>query len=190
MDGKSASRSGKAVLVIDMLNGFAHPKGSLYCKTAEEVVPKIREVLDAARLYSVPIFYLNDAHEESDRELQIWGPHAMKGTWEAQVLAELAPRSESEIVEKRWYSGFTETGLDERLKKLGVRAVYITGMHTNICDRHTSYDAFKSGYDVIVISDATGTFTPEEHKTGLNYLKQMYAAKIVTAEEAAKEFAE
>jgi len=180
----------KAVLVIDMLNDFANLKGKLYCATAKQVIPKIKQVVDAARAHGIPLFYLNDAHEKSDRELQIWGSHAMKGTWEAQVLAELAPQSESEIVEKRWYSGFTDTDLDARLKKLGVRAVYITGMHTNICDRHTSYDAFKSGYDVIVISDATGTFTPEEHKTGLNYLKQMYAAKIVTAEEAAKEFAE
>jgi len=189
MGGKGVSGSGEALLLIDALNGFMHPKGSLYCETAKEVVPKMREVLDGARLYKVPVFYLNDAHKDGDMELQIWGSHAMKGTWEAKVIAELAPRSESEIIEKRWYSGFTGTDLDARLKMLGVRDVYITGMHTNICDRHTSYDALVCGYGVAVVSDATGTFTPEEHKVGLDYLKKMYAARIVTAEEAVKGFA-
>lgn len=178
----------KALFVIDMLNDFADSKGKLYCATAEQVVPKIKRVIDVARANGIPVFYLNDAHEKGDRELEIWGEHAMKGTWEAEVVTELAPYTPSEIVEKRWYSGFTETNLDERLKKLGVKTVYITGMHTNICDRHTSYDAFTNGYDAVVISDATGTFTPEEHNAGLEYLKTMYAAKITTADEAVKHF--
>lgn len=178
----------KALFVIDMLNDFADPKGKLYCATAEQVVPKIKQVADAARAHGIPVFYLNDAHDKGDRELELWGEHAMKGTLEAEVVTGLAPYMPSEIVEKRWYSGFTETNLGERLKKLGVKTVYITGMHTNICDRHTAYDAFVRGYDVVVVSDATGTFTPEEHAAGLEYLKTMYAAKIMTADEVVKEF--
>lgn len=178
----------KAVLIIDMLNDFAHPKGMLYCETAKRVIPKIRQVGILARNYDVPVFYLNDCHEKGDRELEIWGPHAMKGTWGAEVVEQLEPYNPSEVIEKKWYSGFTGTDLNERLKKLGVKTVYITGMHTNICDRHTSYDAFVNGYNIVMIRDATGTFTPKEHKSGLDYLKTMYGAKIKTVGEAAEDF--
>lgn len=178
----------KAVLVIDMLNDFAKAEGKLYCDTAEQVIPRIKQVIDAARANSVPVLYVNDSHEEDDRELEIWGPHAMKGRWGADVVPELGPYAKDELVEKKWYSGFTDTDLDERLKALGVGTLYITGMHTNICDRHTSYDAFTRGYDLVIVSDATGTFTPEEHAAGLEYLKTMYAAKIMTADEVSKDF--
>jgi len=178
----------KAILVIDMLKDFAAPEGPLYCATAKEVVPKIKELVDEARLYGIPIFYLNDSHEAGDRELRLWGEHAMKGTEGAEIVDELRPFDPSEIVEKRWYSGFTGTKLDERLKRLGIKTVYITGMHTNICNRHTSYDAFVNGYEVVVVSDATGTFTKEEHESGLNYIKTMYGARIETVEEAVEEF--
>jgi len=178
----------KAVLVVDMLKDFASPEGPLYCETAREVIPRIRQLIGAARKNNIAVFYLNDAHEKGDKELELWGKHAMKGTKGAEVVDELRPEDPSEIIGKRWYSGFTETNLDERLKKLGVRTVYITGMHTNICDRHTSYDAFTHGYGIVMVSDATGTFTKEEHESGLDYIKRMYNAKIETVEEAVKEF--
>lgn len=181
-------KSHKAILVIDMLNDFADPKGKLYCATAEQVIPKIRQVVEAG-INRIPVFYLNDAHVKGDRELEIWGEHALRGTWGAEVVAQLRPYvAQSEIVEKRWYSGFTETDLNERLKKLGTQTVYITGMHTNICDRHTCHDAYVNGYDIVVISDATGTFTEEEHADGLSYLKTMYGAKVMAADAVVKDF--
>ena len=178
----------KAVLVIDMLNDFANAEGTLYCDTAEQVIPNIKQVIDAARANDVPVLYVNDAHEEGDRELKIWGPHAMKGTWGAEVVPELGPYAKSELVEKKWYSGFTDTDLAERLRALEVSTVYITGMHTNICDRHTSHDAYTGGWDIVVISDATGTFTEKEHASGLEYIKTMYGAKIMTTEEVVRDF--
>ena len=177
-----------AVIVIDMLNDFADPKGKLYCETAKEVIPKIKQVVDAARANNVSVFYLNDSHLKEDRELELWGPHAMRRTWGAEVVKELSPRDVSEIVEKRWYSGFAETDLDERLKKLGVRTIYITGMHTNICDRHTSADGYVKGYKIVMVSDATGTFTPQDHAAGLDYIKTMYGAQIKTSAEVAEDF--
>ena len=57
----------------------------------------------------------------------------------------------------------------------------ITGLHTNICVRHTAADAFFRGYRIIVISDGVDAFTQEEHDQGLAYLEKVYGARVTTA---------
>ena len=170
-----------AVLVIDMLNDFV--TGELKCDTAQEIIPNILQLLNAARKSDWPVVYCNDAHLNCDSELKKWGPHAMKDTKGAEVIPELGPTQKDYIVEKRTYSGFYETGLDLLLRDLNLDTVVITGMHTNICDRHTAADAFFRGYNIIVASDGTGTFTKEEHEQGLKYLEEIYDAEIKTVEE-------
>ena len=51
---------------------------------------------------------------------------------------------------KRVYGAFDFTGLDERLKELGVDEVVITGQHTHICVRHSSYGALIRGYAITI----------------------------------------
>ncbi len=81
----------------------------------------------------------------------------MKGTEGQKVIEELNPTSSDYIVPKRTYSAFDGTGLDRSLKGLyngkGADTVIITGVHTNICDRHTSYDAFTRGLKIIIVED-------------------------------------
>jgi nicotinamidase-related amidase len=61
---------------------------------------------------------------------------------------------------------------------MGADTLIITGLHTNICDRHTCYDAFVRGFDIIVPEDGVEAFTEEEHKSGLDYMKRIYGARI------------
>lgn len=60
----------------------------------------------------------------------------------------------------------------------GVDTLVITGLHTNICDRHTSYDAFVRGFRIIMAEDGVEAFTEEEHKSGLDYMKRIYGAEV------------
>jgi nicotinamidase-related amidase len=70
----------------------------------------------------------------------------------------------------------------------GVKTVILTGLHTNICVRHTAADAFFRGYKIIVAKDGVEAFTEEDHEQGLKYLKDIYNAKIMTVDEIAREF--
>ena len=80
--GKNLARY--AILVLDMLNDFI--KGSLKCERALEIIPNIRTLLDIARNNQIPIFYCVDEHLPTDSyELELWGPHAMKGTVGQQI---------------------------------------------------------------------------------------------------------
>ena len=49
----------------------------------------------------------------------------------------------------------------------------MTGLHAHMCVRHTSADAYCLGYDVVVAKEATDSFTEEDYKAGLAYLKNL-----------------
>ena len=169
-----------AILVIDMQNDFV--KGKLKCERAARIIPNIKLLLDTARQKQIPVFYCIDEHLPIDTyEMNLWGPHAMKHTEGAKVIDELKPTDADYIIAKRTYSAFDGTGLDRALKGIyngkGADTLVITGLHTNICDRHTSYDAFVRGFDIIVAEDGVEAFTEEEHTSGLDYIKRIYGAK-------------
>ena len=171
-----------AVLVVDMLNDFV--TGALGCDRAKAIVPANAQLLDAARKAGVPVIFCNDAHIAGiDRELKLWGDHAIAGTKGAEVIPELKLSDKDYVVPKRRYSGFFQTDLDILLKELGVKTVIMTGLHAHMCVRHTSADAYCLGYDVIVAKEATDSFTQEDYENGLAYLKTCYGADAYTNEE-------
>ncbi len=170
-----------AILVNDMLNDFIH--GKLKCDRAAQIIPKIKLLLEKARQKDIPIYYCNDEHLPNDTyELRLWGPHAMKDTDGAKVIDELRPSANDYIVPKRRYSSFDGTSLDRLLEGTyngkGVDTIVMTGVHTHICVKHTVYDAFVRGYDVIVAEDGVEAFTGDDHVIGLKYMKQNYGARI------------
>ena len=176
----------KALIIIDMLNDFY--TGVLANReSAEKIVPPIQRLLKHARdSEDWVVVYSNDAHLPNDCEIAVWGEHAMAGTPGAQVIPELSPISgPREIVSpKRFYGAFDETGLDEKLKALGVTDVYMAGQHTHCCVRHSSYGAFIRGYKVHALADATCVFAGVDQDGALDYLKTMYGADITTTEAA------
>ena len=171
-----------AVLVVDMLNDFV--TGALKCDRGLAIVPKVKELLDGCREKGVPVIFCNDAHRPGiDRDLQLWGDHAIVGTKGAEVIPELNLCEKDYVVPKRRYSGFFQTDLHILLQELGVKTVVMTGLHTHMCVRHTSADAYCLGYNVVVAKEATDSFTEEDYNIGLAYLKTCYGADAYTNEE-------
>ena len=164
-----------------MLNDFI--KGSLKCERALEIIPRIHTLLDIARNNQIPIFYCVDEHLPTDRyELDLWGPHAMKGTVGQQIIDELKPLDHDQVITKRTYSAFDRTKLDTALigayNGKGVDTIIITGVHTHICGKHTSYDAFTRGLKIVVAEDGVQAFSEEEHISGLEYIRKIYGADV------------
>ena len=176
----------EAVIVVDMLKDFVH--GKLRTERATNVIPGLQRLLEAARRSGRPVVYVGDAHLPTDPEMRVWGEHAMKGTPGAEIIDELKPAAADYVLEKRNYSAFHETGLDLLLRTLGVDTVVVTGLHTHCCCRHTAADAFQRGYHVVVPRDCVDAFTEQDHLSGLEYLKTIYGARIVTSEELVREY--
>lgn len=175
-----------AVLVIDMANDFVYPTGVIadaggaeYQKRAQDIIPPLARLLDAAREAGVLVIYATDAHQPGDTELKKWPPHAMKGTRQAEIVAGLTPGPTDVVLEKQTYSPFLSTDLEAILRREGVSRLYITGLHTDCCARHTSGDAFQKGFDLVWVTDGMQAFTDEAHQNGLEYFKAWYATDPV-----------
>ena len=179
------------VVIIDMLNDFV--TGKLAVDRAKHIVPNLRRLIEAARDSGMPVIYSNDAHYTEDWEVtEKWGEHAIKGTKGAEVIPELKPTEKDYIIEKRTYSSFYETRLDQLLRSLysgeGVKTVILGGMHTHICIRHMAADAFFRKLKIIIAKDGVEAFTQKDHELGLKYLEYVYNAKILTIDEIIKLF--
>ncbi|WP_049972242.1 cysteine hydrolase family protein [Haladaptatus cibarius] len=175
-----------AVIVIDMLNDFV--TGEIAAERAQRIIPTLDRLTGAAREHGIPVIYANDAHRPEDFELDVWGLHAMRGTEGAEVIPELEPESGDHVFEKRTYDAFYETGLDKHLRSLGVDRVVLTGLHTNMCIRHASAAAFFRGYPILVPEDCVDAFTEDDHRSGLQYLDDVYNAELTTAAELISEW--
>jgi nicotinamidase-related amidase len=171
-----------ALVLIDLANDFVYPGGVIadaggpeYQVKAQAIIPTLERMVAAARQAGVTIVYATDAHTPDDSELSKWPPHAMKGTHEAKIVAPLVPEPGDLVLEKQTYSPFVSTDLDEQLKAKGIDRLYITGLHTDCCARHTSGDAFQRGYDMVWVTDALQAFSDDAHRAGLEYFKAWYA---------------
>jgi nicotinamidase-related amidase len=171
-----------ALLLIDLANDFVFPGGVIadaggpaYQKRAQEIIPRLKRLVAAARAAGVAVAYATDAHTTADSELAKWPPHAMKGTPQAEIVPDLAPLAGDLVVEKQTYSPFVSSDLDARLHARGIRRLYVAGLHTDCCARHTSGDAFQRGYDLVWVTDGLQAFTQEAHEAGLEYFRAWYA---------------
>src|SRR5439155_110082 len=78
-----------------------------------------------------------------DSELRKWPPHAMAGSWNAEIVPGLAPEPGDIVLGKQTYSPFLNPAFERTLAERGLTRLYITGLHTDCCARHTSGDAFQ-----------------------------------------------
>jgi len=188
-----------ALVLIDLANDFLYPGGVIadaggpeYQKRAQSIIPVLKRLVEAAREAGVLVVYATDEHTPEDSELAKWPPHSMKGTEWSEVTEELRPQPGDLVIGKTTYSPFVSTNIDAELKKRGIRRLYITGLHTDCCARHTSGDAFQRGYDLVWITDALQAFSDEAHRTGLEYFSAWYAndpaRQLKTAEEVVAEW--
>jgi nicotinamidase-related amidase len=172
----------RAIILIDMARDFveeggfiADAGGAEYREAARGIIPPLQKVLAAARKAGVTVIFSTDEHTPEDLELKKWPPHSMKGTKWAEILPELGPDEGDLVLPKTTYSGFLSSDIEKQLKDRGIESVYMTGLHTDCCCRHTSGDLFQRGYDIVWITDALQAFTQEMHEAGLEYYKTYYA---------------
>jgi nicotinamidase-related amidase len=147
------------------------------------MVKPLGRLLSHARENGWAVVFSSDAHHPDDPELKVWGEHAMEGTPGAQVIPALEPLEGEIISPKRAYGAFDGTGLEEQLRALGVDEVVITGQHTHICVRHSSYGALIRGYEITVPRDGVCAFEGVDEEQALEYLEATYAARITTVDD-------
>lgn len=169
-----------ALLVIDMQNGYCAAGGSYEkygCTIGAElerykqIIPNIAKLIAMSRELKIPIFYTQQVREQSgidlftklhriipERRAEFLSiPAVIRGTWDAGIIDELQPAIDDNIIVKRRDSAFQDTELDLWLRSSYIDTVICTGVDTAICVENTLEEAFNTGYDVILVEDATAS---------------------------------
>ena len=167
-----------AVLVIDMLRGFLEEGYPLYCgDKARGIIPSIQKLLERELAQGYRVFFVCDRHDPDDLEFQMFPPHCVAGTPEADVIPELADYP-AEIIPKRRYSAFFDTPLEAKLRKLKPEKLIVCGVCTDICVLHTVADARNRDYTVEVPVEGVASFDEAAHHFALQHMEKVLGARL------------
>lgn len=161
-----------ALVVVDVQNDFADPRGSLYVGEGEQVVPVIDELVAAAGEAGALVVYTQDWHPPSTPHFReqggVWPVHCVRDTWGSELhpgLRVAGPVVRKAIGPENGYSGFTArdvvtgedrpTGLQAVLQERGVERLVVVGLARDVCVAATALDGRRLGYPVTVLLEAT-----------------------------------
>lgn len=100
----------------------------------------------------------------------------------AEVVPELAPRTNEPVITKQYASAFFGTSLASLLHAQGVDCVMLAGMSTSGCVRASAVDAVQHGFIPVVVGDACGDRHPAPHSANLFDLAAKYADVLTLAQ--------
>jgi nicotinamidase/pyrazinamidase len=187
-----------ALLVVDMQNDFADPRGSLYVSGGESMVGAINEHIEAARAAGALVVYTQDWHPADTphfaKDGGVWPVHCVHDTWGAQLHPDLVVVNGERVYKgtggEDGYSGFTmahpvtgettPTDLLATLKDHGIERVVIAGLATDYCVRETSIDAIRLGFTATVLREAVRPVELEPGD-GQRAVEAMVAAGVALA---------
>ncbi|HJP31197.1 MAG TPA: isochorismatase family cysteine hydrolase [Candidatus Latescibacteria bacterium] len=170
----------RAVIVVDMQNGFLKPTGTLYCgDEARRIIEPVRRRVEREKAQGAVLFFTQDTHVPDDREFDMFPPHCIEGSGEELVIDELADLAAvAVVVKKRRYSAFFETDLGDRLQELTPDEVVVMGDCTDICVLHTVAGLRNRDYAVEVPADCVTSFDAGQHAWALDHMEKILGARI------------
>ena len=172
--------SKKALIIVDMLNDFIDEKGVLYCgDTARSIIPFIQKRLETFRNSGDLVIYLQDSHDEDDKEFERFPSHCVSGTWGNEIIPQLAPKPGEKVVTKKRFSGFYGTDLESILDSAEVDEVEVVGVCTSICVMDTAGGLANRDYKITVPVKGVADFDQEFHEFSLKRMQQIYGASLL-----------
>ena len=169
-----------ALLVIDMQVSQLAPPSSLaqfgdiqqyWSRRVDSVaVPQSQKLLAFFRENGLTVAFTRNGYNtrfgrESTRRLRPAQPleGGYLGHPDFEIDPRLAPADDEIVVDKLTSGGFTCTWLDHALRNMGVTAVVVTGVLSDMCVFGTARAAAEIGYDTMICEDACATFTQRAH---------------------------
>jgi nicotinamidase/pyrazinamidase len=162
---------------VDTQIDFMLPDGKLYVPGAEETVPAMKRLVDAARAAGVVHVASADDHELTDAEistepdfLTTYPPHCLRGTRGARKIPEteqedpvplaleLVPELYLEgrefLLLKKSFDVFTNPNTERILDRLGPDEIVVFGVATDVCDDAAIRGFLARGLKVRFVEDA------------------------------------
>lgn len=187
---------------VDAQADFMLPGGKLYVPGAEERIPNMRRLVDAARAGKALLISSTDQHAPDDAEFQRFPPHCVRGTPGAEIVLELKAEQsvhiensalasipanissvQQVVVEKQTLDVFDNPATEKLLAQLPADCEFIVfGVVTEFCVRLAAKGLLDRGRHVALVTDAIEALDAAEGKKTLNELAGRGARLITTSE--------
>ena len=185
-----------ALLIVDVVRSFTGSKPqdvlqaigeyNTSCGTsAWDTLPRMREVLDAARAAGIPVVYTKG---DAEYKVQCGGsvknedPARTRRVHSTPIADEIAPRDGEFVIGKTKASAFFQTPLAVYLVRHGIDSLIVMGTATSGCVRASVVDGFSHGYPTFVVSDGCFDRSQFFHDVTLYDLSTKYATIVTVAE--------
>jgi nicotinamidase/pyrazinamidase len=162
---------------VDTQVDFVLPTGKLYVPGAEEAIPAMRRLVEAARRAGIVHVASADDHELTDEEISespdfasTYPPHCLRGTRGAQKIPEteqegpvpltLAPvpdrylHGREFLLLKKSFDVFTNPHTDRLLQRLEPDEIVLFGVATDVCNDAAIRGLVERGLRVRFVEDA------------------------------------
>lgn len=191
-----------ALLSIDMQNGeysverLARARAGdaeearhqvLLERLADVVLPNQQRLQAAARAHGIEVIFTvieSLTQDGRDRSLdhKISRIHHPKGSWEAQVIPDVAPLLNEIVVPKTASGIFNATNIDYVLRNLRIDYLVVYGIMTDQCVESAVRDAADRGFLVTQIEDACAAQTEAGHRRSIEAMVGHYCRMRTTAQ--------
>ena len=152
-----------ALVVIDLQNGIVSLPA---VHSIAEVVKRAAALAEAFRAHSLPVVLVNVGGGAPGRTEQPPRIHAFPPGW-TDFVPELNQQPGDHLVTKRTWGAFTNTGLEARLKTLGVTQVVLAGVATSVGVESTARQAYEFGFNVLLATDAMTDMNADAHSNSI-----------------------
>jgi len=188
----------RALLVVDMQNGFCHPDGSfprigMGLDGAEAAVRNAAVAVAQARRAAIPVVFTRHLYRPGrpdEGAALIRNSPALTGVnglaagfWDAEVVDELGCGPEDLMVDKVRFDAFQWTSLEPLLRGLDVRELVVCGVVTNLCVETTVRSAFMRDFPVTLLADCCAAKTRRLHELSIEVLTSYELAEIASISE-------
>jgi len=191
-----------ALVVIDMQYSCASPEHGMHLRRRELgfgqavayiaertalIVPNIARLQRAFRERGMEVVFARicamtkDGRDRSKAHKDL-NNHSPDGSREAMILDELAPVGDELVFDKTGGSVFNSTTIHYVLGNLGIQNLIFVGMMTGGCVESSVRDAKDLGYDVVMVSDATATWTAAMQESSEQVVDEVFGKVKETAE--------
>ncbi len=150
---------------VDTQYDFMRADGKLYVPDAEQIIPQLAQLTDAAHRRGVRIVASADDHVPGHRELseapdfkETFPPHCMRGTpgqakipetrlrdpmviqpepvAPAQLTARLRRHAGDILFHKHWFDVFTNPNVEPAVRELDPERIVLYGVALDVCDKY------------------------------------------------------
>lgn len=151
------------LMIVDVQNDFC-PGGALPVPEGDDVVPVLNEYIAMFKKAKASVLATRDWHPPNHVSFQAqggqWPPHCVQNTEGAKFHPDLKLPRNTMVVSKAMnplkdnYSAFDGVELANILRKQGVTRVFVGGLATDYCVKHTVLDALQLGFEAVLLTDA------------------------------------